>query len=165
MGILSGSYKYMKGRGRAPIPSEVITPAGNQLSMLPHAYGSVEEAARAQARRGQLAQTRINTGTSRPAPVNTGFMGRPRAAAVGVPPRPSPPWKGGSKPTPGDPRAKVMGAARREELAQKDAEAAIGQTLAIDDARRAGQVTNREAALANRRLVRRRKRALNRKMG
>lgn len=159
MGILSGSYKYMKGRPGSLIPSESST---GQLSMFPHGYGSIptpRPVSPGKLHKQVLAGIKVNAGKSRPAPVNTGFMGRPRAAATGVPPMP-PPFKGGRSLSSGNPRSTVQNRARTEELKQKDADDAINQQNAMDTARASGQITDREIVARNKILMRRRKRAL-----
>jgi hypothetical protein len=60
----------------------------------------------------------------------------------------------------GDPRAKVMGKARSEELSQKAAVAGVRQQFKMDEASKAGQITDRELVRQNRIIMRRRKRAV-----
>lgn len=60
----------------------------------------------------------------------------------------------------GDPRAKVMGKARSEELSQKAAVAGVRQQFKMDAAVKAGQITDRELVRQNRIIMRRRKRAV-----
>jgi hypothetical protein len=75
----------------------------------------------------------------------------------------TPPFKGGGKFMSGDPRAVVTGTARREELAMKRkvsaSKAAITQQNAMDVAKKAGQITDREIVKQNKILMRRRKAA------
>lgn len=60
----------------------------------------------------------------------------------------------------GDPRAKVVGAARTKELNQKAAVAGVRQQFKMDEAVKAGQITPREQVRQNRIIMRRRKRAV-----
>ena len=75
----------------------------------------------------------------------------------------SPPFKGGGRFISGDPRAAVTGAARREELIMKRkvsaSNAAITQQNAMDVAKKAGQITDKEIVKTNKILMRRRKAA------
>lgn len=94
MGILSGAYKYMKGKPGSLIPSE--TPSG-QLSMLPHNYGGVKIPRQPTAGETHKALLRLIAEEARAPFKASRFSGK------------------------GDPRAQVTGRARSEELKQKAA--------------------------------------------
>lgn len=136
---LRGVVKYMKRGGI--IPSE--TSAG-QLSFLPHGYGR-RTVPRGMSQR-ELKKTVVR-GAAR-------SLGTTRSTSV-----PMPPFKSGTRFSGGDPRAAVTGLARRQELDQKAAAAAVRQQNAMDVARDAGQMTGQEWKRTNNILMMRRKRA------
>ena len=90
-----------------------------------------------------------------PPEARPGVIGRGLGSRVSTPP----PFKSKGYGT-GDPRAKVVGAARTKELNQKAAVAGVRQQFKMDAAVKAGQITPREQVRQNRIIMRRRKRAV-----
>lgn len=137
-----GVADYMRGRPGSLIPSETTS---GQLSFLPSGYGK----------------------TPTPKPMSAAELHRTvvRGAAADLKAK-KPPFVSQGYGL-GDPRAKVTGAARREELARRkvakdnkaDAKNAVKQQFKVDAAIDAGQMTNREIAFSRRNLMRRMKRS------
>ena len=102
---------------------------------------------------GQLGM--FSSGYGLPPKTKPGVIGRGLGGRVSNPP----PFKsqGYGK---GDPRAKVVGAARTKELNQKAAVAGVRQQFKMDEAVKASQITPREQVRQNRIIMRRRKRAV-----
>jgi len=107
----------------------------------------------AETRAGQLSMLPNSFGRAAKGP--RGVIGRGLGGRVSNPP----PFKSKGYGT-GDPRAKVVGAARTKELNQKAAVAGVRQQFKMDEAVKAGQITPREQVRQNRIIMRRRKRAV-----
>ena len=89
-------------------------------------------------------------------PHKFGELPKVRPAGNGLPPFA---YRGRGRALP-NPRARARGTARKQELLQKAAQAAIAQQFKMDEAAKAGQITPREIIRQNRILMARRRAAM-----
>ena len=130
----AGVFKYMKNRRGSLIPSET---SSGQLGMFPSGAYTLPKPKGMTA--GQLHRMVVRgAGAS---------LGSTRGGGI---PRPS---------TAVSPATRVRALARKQELLRKDSQAAVNQQFKMDEAQKAGQITDREIVKQNKILMRRRKRA------